>query len=322
MKAKIVVTRTMTDPVMERIRSEFDAILPPAAGLTPDETIAALHEHRAEGLLFTSGTKFDAAFIDRLPGHLQIAATCSVGFDHIDIAAAKARRLIVTNTPDVLNNATADMAFMLILAACRRAGEYDTVVRDGWGKFYGMHEFLGTEVSGKTLGIIGMGRIGQAVARRARGFDMKVVYHNRTRLPADQEAGAKYFEKLDDLLQQSQILSIHAPGGAETAEIINRQSLARLPRGAVLVNTARGTLVNEDDLVAALKDGHLFAAGLDVFKGEPKPDTRFADLPNVVLAPHMGSATFETRTAMGNRCLDNIAAVLGSGGSAIDPIWR
>ncbi|AMS40120.1 dihydrofolate reductase [Aminobacter aminovorans] len=320
MRARIVVTRTMTDPVMERIRSEFDAILPPAAGLTPDEVIAAIKNHQAEGLLFTSGTKFDASFIERLPSHLKVAATCSVGFDHIDVAAAKARGLVVTNTPDVLNNATADMAFMLILAACRRAGEYDRVVRDGWGKFYGMHEFLGTEVSGKTLGIIGMGRIGQAVAQRARGFDMKVVYHNRSRLPAQFEAGATYFEKLEDMLPQSQILTLHAPGGAETSEIVNRDTLALLPRGAVLVNTARGTLVNEEDLIAALNDGHLFAAGLDVFKGEPKPDARFASLPNVVLAPHMGSATFETRTAMGNRCLDNVAAVL-AGRPASDPIW-
>lgn len=321
MKPKIVVTRTMTEQVMERIQAEFDAVLPPAAGLTPEETVAAIKEHRAEGLLFTSGTKFDAAFIERLPRHLKIAATCSVGFDHIDVAAAKARGLAVTNTPDVLNDATADMAFMLLLAACRRAGEYDKSVREGWGKFYGMHEFLGTEASGKTLGIIGMGRIGQAVARRARGFDMKVVYHNRSRLPADLEAGAAYYEKLEDMLPRSQILSIHAPGGAETAEIINRNTLALLPRGAVLVNTARGTLVNEDDLITALKDGQLFAAGLDVFKGEPKPDTRFAGLPNVVLAPHMGSATLETRTAMGNRCLDNIAAVL-RGDAPVDPLWQ
>jgi len=321
MKPRIVLTRVMTDAVMERASREFDAILPPPGGLDLEATLKALEEHQAEGLFFTSGTKLDAATIARIPSHVKIAGTCSVGFDHIDVEAAKARGLIVTNTPDVLNNATADMAFLLILGACRRAAEYDQIMRKGWGRFYGMHEMLGLDVSGKTLGIVGMGRIGRAVARRARGFDMKVIYHNRTRLDADLEEGAEYYADLREMLSRCDILTLHAPGGAGTAGLMNRETFALLPKGAVFVNTARGSLVDEEALLEALDSGQLFAAGLDVFAKEPTVDPRLAAHSKVFLAPHMGSATVETRTAMGFRVLDNIAAV-AAGKPPIDPIWN
>ena len=320
MKPRLVLTRELTAPVLESIAQEFDAILPGKDGLTADQAVEAIHKHKADALILTASMKLNHEVIERLPAHLKIAATCSVGFEHIDVAAAKAKGLIVTNTPDVLNDATADLAFLLILGACRRIGEYDRTVRGGWSRFFGMAEMLGVEVSSKTLGIIGMGRIGQAVARRARGFGLKVLYYNRNRLSPELEEGATYCASLDEMLPRCDILSLHAPGGQGTLKMIDAQLLAKLPRGAVFVNTSRGMLVDEDALIAALKDGHLFAAGLDVFWNEPKIDPRFAELPNVLLAPHMGSATLETRTAMGERCLKNIRAVL-NGGKPVDPLW-
>jgi lactate dehydrogenase-like 2-hydroxyacid dehydrogenase len=226
----------------------------------------------------------------------------------------------VTNTPDVLTDATADMAFLLILNACRRAHEYDGIMRKGWGRAFGMGDMLGIDASGKTLGIFGMGRIGRAVAQRARGFNMKIVYHNKTRLPPELEQGATYYPTLNEMLPHCQILSVHAPAGPTTNKVMNAQTLGLLPKGAVFVNTARGTLVDEDALFDALKSGHLFAAGLDVFHNEPNADKRFATLENTFLVPHMGSATVETRKAMGDRALDNIAAVL-AGRPPIDPLW-
>jgi hydroxypyruvate reductase len=177
------------------------------------------------------------------------------------------------------------------------------------------------KVSGKTLGIVGLGRIGQAVAKRARGFGMTILYTDVRRLAPEAEQGARYFADLRGMLPHCDILTLHAPGGKETDSMINAETLALLPKGAVFVNAARGQLVDEDALIAALKSGHLFAAGLDVFRNEPDFDLRFASLPNVFLVPHMASATVETRSAMGNRALDNIAAVL-SGKPAIDPLWK
>jgi lactate dehydrogenase-like 2-hydroxyacid dehydrogenase len=249
-----------------------------------------------------------------------VAATSSVGFDHMDVAAAKARGLIVTNTPGVLNEATAELAFMLILNACRRAHEYNAIMRSGWRKRFGQGDMLGLEVSGRTLGILGMGRIGRAVARRARGFGMTILYSNRTRLPEEQEQGAQFFPDFRAMLPHCQVLTLHAPAGPETDSIMNPETFALLPRGAVFVNTARGALVDEDALYDALTSGHLFAAGLDVFRNEPAYDMRFAELPNVFLTPHMASATVETRNAMGFRALDNVAAVL-AGRKPIDPLW-
>ena len=251
---------------------------------------------------------------------MKILATCSVGTEHIDIAAAQARGLPVTNTPDVLTECTADLALMLILNACRRGAEYDAIMRAGWRKGYGLGEMLGLRVWGKTLGILGMGRIGRAVAARARGFGMRIIYCNNKRLPPALEQHAEYFADFRAMLPHCDILTLHAPGGPATSAIINAETLSLLPPGAVFVNTSRGGLVDEDALFEALACGHLFAAGLDVFRAEPDFDTRFADLPNVFLCPHMGSATVETRNAMGDRALDNIAAVL-AGKPPLDPLW-
>jgi lactate dehydrogenase-like 2-hydroxyacid dehydrogenase len=226
----------------------------------------------------------------------------------------------MTNTPDVLTECTADHTFLLILNACRRGAEYERVMRAGWRRGYGLGEMLGLRVWGKTLGILGLGRIGRAVAQRARGFGMKVVYSTPRRRPADQEQGATWYPDLRAMLPHVDILTLHAPGGAATHHIMNAGTFALMKPGAVFVNAARGALVDEDALIDALRSRHLFAAGLDVFQGEPEFDIRFIDLPNVFLTPHMGSATMETRNAMGFRALDNIAAVL-SGEPPPDPIW-
>ena len=318
-KPRLVVAFRLPPAVTERIQQEFDAFAPDH-DIDRATVLQAIVDRRAEALLLNPRLKLDAATIAGFPDHLKVAATSSVGFDHIDVAAARAKRLVVTNTPEVLTDCTADMAFLLILAACRRASEYEQTMRKGWRQVFGQPDFLGISVSGKTLGIVGMGRIGQAVARRARGFAMKILYSDIRRLPPEVEQGAQYFANVRDMLPHCQILTLHAPASPETELMMNAETLALLPRGAVLVNAARGQLVDEDSLIAALQSGHLFAAGLDVFRNEPNFDLRFAALPNVFLVPHMGSATVETRNAMGFRALDNIAAVC-AGKPPIDPLW-
>ncbi len=320
MKPRLIVSRQMPAPVGARIGAAFDCPWPDGRDMDAEEMLRAVRDTRAEALLFSSHLKLGAEVIARIPDHVRIAATCSVGFEHIDVAAARARGLPVTNTPDVLTDCTADLAMLLILGACRRAGEYEAIMRAGWRRGYGLGEMLGLRVSGKRLGIVGLGRIGQAVARRARGFAMRILYNNPRRLPPEIEQDATYFADLREMLPHCDILSLHARGGPTTAGLMNAEMFALLPKGAVFVNASRGGLVDEDALVAALQSGHLFAAGLDVYRNEPAFDQRLAQLPNTFLFPHMGSATIETRTAMGMRALDNIAAVL-AGRPPIDPLW-
>ena len=322
MKPRLVLACLTTTAVVSRARAEFDAIVHPGpSDMTVAEVTEAAASHRAQAILFTNTLLLNAAAIAALPDSVRVGATSSVGFDHIDVAAARARGIAVTNTPGVLDECTADHAMMLLLAAARRGAEYDRVMRRGWRYRIGQGELLGVRVTGKRIGILGMGRIGRAVARRARGFDMKVLYHGRSRLPADLEQGAAYYADFHRMLPHCDFLSIHAPGGAGTDKMIDARALSLLPDGAVLVNVARGSLIDEDALFAALTSGKLFAAGLDVFRQEPDYDLRFAGLDNVVLSPHIASASRETRDAMGFRALDNIAAVL-AGRPAIDPLWK
>ncbi len=317
-KPRLLVARRVTEAVAERARREFDAVLA-ERDLDAEAAIRAAAAHRAEGLVIGPKIKLDAARVAALPDHVRIIATTSVGFDHVDAEAARARGVAVTNTPDVLTDCTADLAFMLILCACRRASEYERIMRQGWRKGFGLPDMLGLRPSGRTLGIIGMGRIGRAVAQRARGFGMRVLYSNRSRLPPELEEGAEYFADWRAMLPRCQILSLHLPGGPENDGMMDREALALLPPGAVFVNAARGALVDEDALVEALASGRLFAAGLDVFRKEPDYDLRLAELPNVFLTPHVASATVETRDAMGHRALDNVAAVL-AGRPPVDPV--
>jgi hydroxypyruvate reductase len=281
--------------------------------------VAAAAQHRADAVLIATNLRLDAPTIRAVPDHVRIVGSFGVGFDHIDVAAARAKGLIVTNTPDVVTDCTADTTMLLILGACRRAGEYEAIMRRGWREPLG--DRMGRKVSGKTLGILGLGRIGRAVAQRARGFEMRILYHDMARLPAELEQGAQFFPTLEAMLPHCDILSIHANLSPATTRIINDRTLALLPKGAVFVNAARGGFVDEDALVRALQSGHLFAAGLDVFDAEPDFDLRFRDLPNTFLLPHAGTATTETRVAMGMKVLDNIAAVC-AGRAPIDPLWN
>ncbi|MGH7044743.1 MAG: 2-hydroxyacid dehydrogenase [Acetobacteraceae bacterium] len=321
MTRRLLVAALLPDAVVARARAEFAAVVHPGPDdMTPDQVLDAAAAHQAEAILFVNTLPFNAALLARLPASVRVGATCSVGYDHIDVTGARARGIAVTNTPGVLSECTADFAFMLLLAAARRAHEYDSIMRAGWRRRIGQGELLGIRVNGETLGILGMGRIGQAMARRARGFDMRVLYHARHRLPPELEQGATWFADFRAMLPHCRFLSLHAPATAETERIVNAETLALLPRGAVLVNVARGGLVDEDALLAALASGQVFAAGLDVFRSEPDFDLRFAALPNVILSPHIGSGSLETRIAMGFRALDNIAAVL-AGRGPIDPLW-
>ena len=250
-----------------------------------------------------------AEVVARLPESVRAICNYSVGVDHVDLAAAKARGIVVTNTPDVLSDATAEIAILCMLGAARRAGEGERLVRGATWKDWSPSFMVGRQVTGKRLGVVGMGRVGQVVARRARGFDMEVHYHNRRPLDAAAEAGAVYHKSLDSLLAVSDVLSLNCPATPESKGLLNAERIAKLPDGAIVVNTARGALVNDEDLIAALSSGKLAAAGLDVYNGEPDIHPGYRELPNTFLLPHIGSATLETRDAMGFRALDNLDAI-------------
>ena len=274
---------------------------------TRDELLAGLRGKEALLCLLTE--RVDADVLDAAPD-LRVVANLAVGYDNIDVAAATARGVVVTNTPDVLTDATAELTWALILAAARRIVEGDRLVRSNQWKGWSPTQLLGMSLTGKTLGIFGMGKIGAAVARRARGFAMQVVYTNRTPNRAvEEEIGARRVS-FGELLERADVLTIHAPSTPETRHVIDAAALSRLRPGAILVNTARGPLVDEAALVAALQTSRLGAAGLDVFEREPELERGLTELDNVVLLPHLGSATAEARGAMVELCCRNIVAVL------------
>ncbi|SMF43321.1 Lactate dehydrogenase [Tistlia consotensis] len=303
----VLATRRLPPAVTARLQRDYRATLNESDEVHSPDRLVALAEG-CDAILCCSSEKFTAGLIGRLPASVRAIATFSVGYEHIDTAAAQARGIRVTNTPDVLTDATADITLLCLLGAARRAWEGEAMLRNGEWVGWSTTQLLGVHVTGKRLGIFGMGRIGRAVARRARGFDMQVHYHNRRRLPAEQEEGATYHADPDELLGLCDFVSLNFPASAETENFLNAERIARLPDGAVVVNTARGTVVDDDALIAALQSGKLAAAGLDVFRGEPKLDPRYRELPNAFLLPHMGSATIETRDAMGLKCLDNLDA--------------
>ena len=261
-----------------------------------------------DALLLTPADKVTAELIGQLPASIKMIATFSVGHEHINLEACKKRGLPVSNTPDVLTDATADIAMLLMLGAARRAYEGERAVREATWKSWSTVYMLGVHMTGKRLGIFGMGRIGQAVAKRARAFDMTIHYSNRSRLKPELELGAIYHPNPEDLLPNSDFLSINAPGGPDTYHWLNAERIAKLPDGAIVVNTARGPLVDDAALIAALKSGKLFAAGLDVFENEPNLNPAYRDIPNAFLLPHLGSATIDTRNAMGFKALNNLDA--------------
>ena len=304
---KVLATRRFPPELEARLRNEYRATLNETDRIhTPEELVAAAREHDA--VMCCPSERFSREVLEQVAGSIGIVATYSVGFEHIDVPAARDVGVVVTNTPDVLTDATADTAMLCILAAARRGAEGDRFVRSGgWDRWHTML-MLGIHVTGKRLGILGMGRIGQALARRARGFDLAVHYHNRRQLSPEQEHGATFHADPADLLAVSDFLSINCPSTPETVKFLNAERIEMLPAGAIVVNTARGNIVDDEALIAALRSGRLAAAGLDVFDNEPNLHPGYLDLENVFMLPHAGSATHETRMAMGKTCLDNLAA--------------
>ncbi len=285
------------------------------ARLNPDDCYFLPEEliSRAEGavaIIPCHTEAFTAQVIAVMPHSVKAIFNFSVGYNHVDCDAAMARGIIVTNTPDVLSDATAEIAMLCILGAARRAGEGGRLLRDREWRDWSPSFMVGTQVTGKRLGIIGKGRVGQVTARRARGFEMDIHYANRSRLGEANEAGATYHETIEGLLPHCDFLSIHCPATPETEGLPNTTRIALLPHGAVVVNTARGPIVDDGALIDALRSGKLFAAGLDVYNNEPEIDPAYRELHNVFLLPHIGSATRETRDAMGFRAIDNLDAVV------------
>jgi lactate dehydrogenase-like 2-hydroxyacid dehydrogenase len=262
----------------------------------------------------------NAATFAALPPSVKIVATFSVGTDHIDLAAAKARGIVVTNTPEVLSFATAECAFTLMLMAARRAGEGERMVRAGRWEGWAPTQLLGVTLEGKALGIAGFGRIGRELAAMARGFRMAIHYRDLHRAPPELEQGATYHDTDESFLGAIDILSMHMPGGEATRKWLNAARIGRMKAGAIVINTGRGGSVDDAALVEALRSGHIRAAGLDVYDGEPRIFPGYFGLENVALLPHLGSATEETRDAMGRRALENLDAVLREGRPAPDPV--
>jgi lactate dehydrogenase-like 2-hydroxyacid dehydrogenase len=306
-KPKLLIARKLRPAVEARAARDYDVVLNPEDRVFSEaELIAACRE--VDAVLPCHSERFSAWVIAALGPRLKIIANHSVGTDHVDLAAARAAGIVVTNTPDVLSDATAEIAILCMLGAARRGAEGDAMIRAGRWDFWSPAFMVGRQVTGRRFGVIGMGRVGQVTADRARGFGMQIHYHNRRRLPDHLEKGAVFHDSVESLLAVSDVLSLHCPATPENTGMINARTLALLPERAILVNTARGGLVDEAALVAALKSGKLFAAGLDVFRTEPGGNPEIAALPNVFLLPHIGSATEETRDAMGFRALDNLDA--------------
>lgn len=307
-RPRAFLCRRFTPAVESALRERFALQVNDDDSILPSAEIA----RRAEGseLLFVSATEaVDAATIAQLAPTLRVIATLSVGYDHIDMAAARAAGVQVLHTPDVLSDACAEIAMMLLLNACRRGFEADRLVRSGAWAGWAPTQLLGMGLVGRRLGIFGMGRIGRAIAVRARAFGLAVHYHNRSRLDAAQEEGATYHDTLDGLLAASDILMIAAPGAPSLRGTFNAERLAMLPAGAVVVNISRGDLVDDEALIAALESGQVRAAGLDVFANEPHVHPGYRTLDNVFLSPHIGSATHETRDAMGWLLIHGVEAL-------------
>jgi lactate dehydrogenase-like 2-hydroxyacid dehydrogenase len=309
-KPVLLVTSRYPKEVEDRIDRDYTPRRNPNQAPFSQEKLLSAVEG-ADALFITPADRLDSEFFQKVSPTVKIIATYSVGFEHIDLEAAARRKIPIAYTPGVNNEATADIAMLLLLGASRRAYEAQELVRTGaWKQPLGTDMLLGWQVGGKVLGILGMGRVGQSVARRARGFGMKIHYSNASKLPAEIAGDAVYHEDPSDLLRASQFLTLHAPETPQTRHFLNAKAISLLPPGAIVVNTARGGLVVDDDLIAALKSGRVAAAGLDVFEGEPRLNPEYVSLKNTFLLPHIGSATIETRTAMGMLALDNVDAVL------------
>lgn len=308
-KPVVFVTRKLPDAVEQRLAQDFEPLLNPDDKLYTTQELLELAAD-ADAILPCHTEKFSAETIGLLPARVKAIANFSVGVDHVDLEAARGKGVIVTNTPDVLSDATAEIAMLLMLGAARRASEGERIMRGQQWKDWSPAFMVGRQITGKRLGILGMGRVGQVVAARGRGFAMTIHYHNRKPLDESHAAGAEYHDSVEGLLGAIDVLSIHCPASAATSGLLNRERLALMHRDAIVVNTSRGAVVDDDALVEALKSGTIAAAGLDVYNGEPDNiHPGYRELDNVFLLPHIGSATVETRQAMGYRAIDNLVAI-------------
>jgi gluconate 2-dehydrogenase len=312
MKPRITITREVFDDTIDFLQQHCEV---DANQADQPYTPQALAERLAgqDGLMCALTDKVDAALLGAAP-RLKAVANIAVGYNNIDVTACTARGIQVTNTPGVLDDSTADLAFALMLATARRVTEVEAYIRKGEWTGWKLKQWLGVDVHHATLGIIGMGRIGQAIAKRARGFDMKVIYHNRSRVAAEieQRLDAAY-RSMDELLAQSDFVVLQMPYSPDTHHLIDAKALAKMKPGAILINSTRGGVIDDAALIEALKNGVIRAAGLDVFEGEPKLNPGFLELKNVVLAPHIGSSTEATRRAMAMLAAKNLVAALIGG---------
>ena len=309
MKPKVLVTREVFDDVLEFLGRHFEVSGNQTDVPFPPEELARRLADK-HGAVTTISDRIDAALLERCPD-LKAVCNIAVGYNNIDVAACSARRVMVTNTPGVLDNATADFTWTLILATARRLTEAEAWLRTGAWKGWKLKQFLGRDVGGATLGIIGMGRIGQAVARRARGFDMTVLYHNRHRVDAaiERDLKAQYLG-LDELLSRADIVTLNVPYAPQTHHLIGATQLARMKPTAILINVARGGVVDDKALCAALNEGRIAGAGLDVYENEPSFLPELLALTNIVLAPHIASSTESTRRKMAMMASENLVAAL------------
>jgi len=307
-KPKILVTRKISNLAEQQLQNNFDVRLNLKDEAIPYENLAkTCNEY--DGVVATSFDKFDKNFFSSMNGRLKIIASVAVGYDNIDISAAKEKNIVITNAPNVLNDAVAEVTLLLMLNAARKVFEGLTLVKSGkWKdtKVDFTNFMVGKPMTGKTLGIIGMGRIGRIVAERAKGFGMKVVYYNRKKVSAELEAGAKYFDSVNKMMPHCDYVSIHCPATPETKHILNKEAIQLLPQHAIVINTSRGSTVDDNALIEALEKNKIYAAGLDVFNNEPKLDERYLKLNNCFTLPHVGSANDETRAAMSIMAVKNI----------------
>lgn len=306
-KPRLWITRRLSDATLERAARDYDVVVnhDDTPGTAAD-LIAASHEFDA--IIPCHSEHFTADVVAQFGERLKIVANHSVGVDHCDLPALAARGIVVTNTPDVLSDATAELAMLLMLGAARHAVAGDRIVRTGAWDSWSPAFMVGKQVTGARLGIIGMGRVGQAFAAKARGFGMDIHYHNRRQVSQAEAKGAQFHDTVESLLGVADFLSLHCPATPDTVDLMNADRFAMLPHGAVVVNTARGALIDENALLDALNSGQVMAAGLDCFKVEPGGNPAFADHDNIFMLPHIGSATTRTRDAMGFRALDNLDA--------------
>ena len=308
---KILITRRLLRSCEEKASKIFKANFNDNDELYSQNKVVEMSQG-CDGILTSLTDKMDAETINKLPESVKIISNFAVGFGNIDLEAAKKRKIAVTNTPDVLTDATAEIGILLILGACRRASEGIESARQGGWKWSADY-LIGKQLTGSRLGILGMGRIGQKIAKIAKSLGMIIHYHNRSKLNSEKEQGAIYHEKLESLLSVSDVLSVCCPASKETINLINKDSLELLPKGAVVTNVARGDIVDDEALIDALNRRKVYAVGLDVYKNEPNLNPGYLKHKSAFILPHLGSATKETRTAMANLAIDNLSEFFQSG---------